>query len=136
MKYEKNVKKHYKSYEFPLDESEISSILKTLPQNDVEGLERIVITPPLKNEDLGRFGRYQTKSNKSGIIYLFAHMKRDEKFIIQLGDKTIKFGLEEFRNLACLTVLHEVGHHVGIKDFQDKSEDFANTYQVKHSSIC
>lgn len=133
MEIEKNTKKGFESYEFPLDEFEIDRILKKLPIQDIEGLERIIITYPLKNDDYKNFGRYQSRTNKKGIIYLFAHMKRDGKFILQLGEKTITFGLEEFKGLAQLAVIHEVGHHVGIKNFQNDSENFANSYQVKHS---
>lgn len=129
MKIERETGKEHKDYEFPLDESEIKSILEKLPSEDLEGLEKIVITKPLKNEDYKNYGRYVPLPGKKGRILLFLHQKVDGNFIVVLGDKgTQSFTLDEFKHREYQAVLHEVGHHVGFKDHDDISETFANDY--------
>ena len=128
MKIERIVKKSFETYEFPLSETEIEDILKKLPPKDLEGLEKVIITPPIKNEDFKRFGRYE-----KGKILLFAHQKKDENFIIELGYQvTVRLTPKDFKNRAIQAVLHETGHHVGIKNFGDSSETFANDYQSEN----
>lgn len=109
MKYEKDIK--FEGYEFPLDEAEIDSILGELSAEDVEGIEKIVITNPLKNEDFKRFGRYNQNHKGQGIIYLFAHQKVDGEFIIETGHETLRFSLEEFKREAYKTVLKGIEIH-------------------------
>ena len=133
MKVEKKIQKGYEKYEFPLNEAEIESILEKLPSEDLEGLESVVITNPIKNEDFKRYGRYDEELKT---IYLFAHLKNEnEKIVIDCGFREklgknliIKLTLDEFRDLSFHTLFHEVGHHIGIRDFKDRLEEFANNY--------
>lgn len=123
---EREIKKEYKTYEFPLSDGEIEKVLEKLPPKDLEGLEKIIITPPLKNEDFKNYGRYIP-----GKVLLFIHQRVGDNFIIELGDETLELTFEEFRFKAYQAVLHEIGHHVGIKDFKNSSENFAKTYQAE-----
>lgn len=119
----------YESYEFPLNGSEIEGMLEKLPSKDIEGLKEIIVTPPLKNADFQYYGRYVS----GGTIYLFAHQKKGDKFVIELNHgESVKFITEEFKNKAYRVLVHEIGHHIGIRDLGDSSEDFANDYQLEN----
>ncbi len=130
---ERIVRKGDEYYGFMLSDSEIFSILERLPARDVEGLDKIIITKPLRNEHYKLCGRYE-KGNRisekysNGKIYLFKHLKTDGKFVIELGYKTVVYTPEEFKMKNRESLLHEIGHHVGIKDFNDQSEKFAKKY--------
>lgn len=122
---EREEKKDHKSYEFLLSDAEIGNVLKKLPAKYLEGLEKIVITPPLNNEDYKNYGRYVP-----GGVYLFRHQKSDGKFEIVVGgnEGIRKLTPEEFKIENYKTLLHEIGHHVGIKDCKNYSEDFAKDF--------
>ena len=133
---ERIVRKNDECYGFMLTDAEIFSILEKLPAGDVESLERIIITKPLRNEHYKLFGRYEkgfriSENYINGRIYLFKHLKTDGKFVIELGYKTVIYTPEEFKIKNYESLLHEVGHHVAIKDFDDKSEEFAKNYSHK-----
>ena len=133
MKIERRSREDHKSYEFPLNKSEIEGILEKLPSKHIEGLKKIIVTYPPKNADYKNYGRYVP----DGTIYLFRHYKKGDKFVIDLScGKHKEHTPEEFKNNAYGTVLHEVGHHVsmyheGIMDIEE-SEKFANRYQDKN----
>lgn len=125
---ERMTRKDHQTYEFLLSDSEIFRVLEKLPARDVEGLEKIVITCPLSNEDYKKYGRYVP-----GKIYLFRHQKSNGKFEIVVGgdEGTKRLTPEEFKIENYKTLLHETGHHVGIMVFDDGSEEFANGYMRK-----
>jgi len=123
----------YENFDFPLDKKDICHILDKLPSEDFDGLKDIIITNPIKNEDFKRYGRYDPDFKR---IYLFSHQKDKRNFIIECGYKeqlkkfiTLKLTFEDFKEKAQKALIHEIGHHVGIKKFNDDSEDFANNYQ-------
>ncbi|MDP2908473.1 MAG: hypothetical protein Q8N77_01575 [Nanoarchaeota archaeon] len=133
---ERITRKGYGLYDFLLTDSEILKVLEKLPARDVEGLEKVIITMPLRNEHYRLFGRYEklnkiSEGHRLGRIYLFKHLKTDGEFIIEQGYKTVKYKPEEFKIKNYRSLLHEAGHHVGIKDFDDDSEEFANDYMIK-----
>lgn len=140
VKIERIVRKQFGDYDFLLTDSEINNVLESLPTNHLEGLERIIIETPYKNEHFKLFGRYERgfKVNRkylNGKVHLFKHLKNTEGlFVIDLGLQTNdiyeikKFAPEEFKLKNYLALLHEIGHHVGIKSFNDESEKFAKNY--------
>lgn len=129
-------RKNDQYYDFMLKDEEIQKILEKLPAKNVEGLERIVITSPLRNEQYKLFGKYEkgmkiSGKYRNGRIYLFKHLNLGGIITIDLGYKTVKYTPDEFKIKNYKALLHEVGHHVGIKDFNNDSEDFAEDYAVK-----
>lgn len=129
-------RKNDQYYDFMLTDSEIQKILEKLPAKDVEGLERVVITSPLRNEQYKLFGKYEkgmkiSGKYRNGRIYLFKHLNLDGRITIDLGYTTVKYNPKEFKIKNYKALLHEMGHHVGIKDFDNESEDFAEDYESK-----
>jgi len=129
-------RKNDEYYGFMLTDAEIFGVLEKLPAGDIESLERIIITSPLRNEHYKLLGKYEkgfrvSENYFNGRIYLFKHIKSDGKFVIELGYQTVVYTSEEFKIKNYESLLHEIGHHVAIKDFDDKSEEFAKNYSRK-----
>lgn len=137
---ERITRKDHETYEFPLSNTEIQGILEKLPAGYIEDLERIVITPPSKNEDYKNYGRYVPLPGKKGRILLFVHEKRNGQFVVNLGHRNTNenpekyFSFEEFKKEAYKAVIHEVGHHVGIKH-GNSSERFAEDFVKQFSYL-
>lgn len=140
IKIERIVRKYDEDYDFLLTDSEINSVLEKLSAAHLEGLERIIIERPSKNEHFKLFGRYERGFKVdgkylNGKVHLFKHLKNaDGLFVVELGlqpdgdYETRSFVPKEFKFKNYVTLLHEIGHHVGIKYFNDESEEFARNY--------
>lgn len=128
----------YNNYEFPFKESEIETILTRLPSEDIQGIDRIIIREPgryRKNDkEFKYFGRYESKLQRKGIIYLFAHLFKTNGNFEIYSNKVIEFSEDDFKKIIPPVVLHEVGHHVSITRFNDFTEEKADGYKSNNAS--
>lgn len=114
------------SYIFPLGEKGIRETLTKIPQQDLKGLESIVIMQPLRNSDFNNYARYDPLQRT---IYLFAHYRLPDSTLM-VGDKPKKQSYVR-KKIKEDVIFHEVGHHVGIKKKGDYSEKFAERYATR-----
>ncbi|MBM3199732.1 hypothetical protein FJZ53_02255 [Candidatus Woesearchaeota archaeon] len=141
---ERIVRKYDDDYDFLLTDSEIVRMLEKLPKAHVGGLQKIIIETPSKNEHHKLLGRYEKGIKiggkyQNGRVHLFKHLKKGGLFEINLGlqpndsYEIKKFTPEQFKLKNYLTLLHEIGHHVGIKYLDDETEVFAKEYVENYS---
>jgi len=113
------------NYTFPVSDKSIKKAIELALKEKDRDLE-ILITVPKTNEDINSYARYDPDNKR---IILFAHYTLEDGTML-VGP--LEMSKKEFRKTILEEIIfHEAGHHIGIKYYNDKSEDFAENYLNK-----